>query len=494
MKKRNSRKRFYWIGFLIAGIAALATLPLFLDGTGDERSWGQDPIPSDDVSLRKSTISWQTVQHTLDPENGFELGSLDRSSIVEKTFHTWILENQYLKVTLLPEYGGRILSMIYKPTGHEELYQNPVGIPYQVGSGIFYYDWLMVYGGIFPTFPEPEHGKTWLLPWEFEVVTETEDEVTVAMSIVDDINFSGTPRRYNLGATGLEVRFYITLRAGRSALDTLVVISNPGAEPVEYEFWMNTTLAPGSSPDDPQVGAGAEIVVPIEMVKMPPWWPETIAQEEPTGLTDVYQFSKLRRFENWPDMGIAYAFPDMQAKNFWGVINHDNGEGLFRIADNTSTPGLKIWTWGYPRSIGVDPFAGMDEARPYIELWAGVTREFWQRTTLDENTQLEIAETYAPSVGLGSVTHANQHFLVDLKEDADSVRCHVFGLSPGKVVRILLTREGEALFNERVALDPLAAVDCSTQVTPSERYLPIKLVISDEDGAPLFHGKVEEPK
>ena len=51
---------------------------------------------------------------------------------------------------LLPEFGGRILSIIYKPTGHEQLYRTEVGVPYGMGGGNFYYDWLMVYGGIFP--------------------------------------------------------------------------------------------------------------------------------------------------------------------------------------------------------------------------------------------------------------------------------------------------------------------------------------------------------
>jgi hypothetical protein len=29
------------------------------------------------------------------------------------------------------------------------------------------------------------------------------------------------------------------------------------------------------------------------------------------------------------------------------VINHDNEEGIIRIADNTITLGLKMWTWGW---------------------------------------------------------------------------------------------------------------------------------------------------
>jgi hypothetical protein len=48
-----------------------------------------------------------------------------------------VLENRYLKVTLVPEFGGRILSIIYKPTGHEQLYRTEVGVPYGIGATLF---------------------------------------------------------------------------------------------------------------------------------------------------------------------------------------------------------------------------------------------------------------------------------------------------------------------------------------------------------------------
>ncbi len=137
------------------------------------------------------------------PNNGFVDGSLDEKTIVDRTFKTYVLENRYLKVTLLPEFGGRILSIIYKPTGHEELYRTQVGVPYGIKAGNFYYDWMMVYGGIFPTFPTPEHGKTWLKPWDFRVVKQSDAEVTVSMSIKDDIEYAMAPNRFWKGATGL---------------------------------------------------------------------------------------------------------------------------------------------------------------------------------------------------------------------------------------------------------------------------------------------------
>jgi hypothetical protein len=447
-------------------------------------------ITGDRVSLQAATVAWESYDYELTAEHSIVEGSYDGTHIRRHSFPAWILENGYLRVTLLPEYGGRILSIVYKPTGHEQLYQNPVGVPYQIGTGVFYYDWLMVYGGIFPTFPEPEHGKTWLLPWAFQVVSASDEEVTVAMSITDETDYPAAPGQYDLGATGLEVIYYVTLTAGRAALDTRIAIANRGEDDVRYEYWTNATLAPGSDPADPRTTAGAEIIAPVDAIKIPRYWTAIAAEEKATGWIDVYDFDTLRRFENWPDMGIAYAFPDMQGNNFWGVINHDNGEGLFRIADNTVTPGLKIWTWGYPQSSAVDPSASTDEARPYIELWAGVTREFWQRASLPAGSQLEIRETYSPSVGLANVTHANENVLVNLSHDGSSIDCQLFAAYPGETVQLSLLLDGQVFENRAVKLDPANSGDCSAELPAGSSGSTVELLITAEDDAPLFAGRL----
>ena len=225
----------------------------------------------DSVSLTESTITWSTVTYATNADNGFLDGSLDTTTIVDRTFKTYVLENRYLKVTLLPDFGGRILSIIYKPTGHEQLYRTEVGVPYGMKGGTFYYDWMMVYGGIFPTFPDAEHGKTWLKPWDFAVVRERPDEVTVAMSIKDDFAYAAAPPRFRPGSTGIEATYLVTLKAGRAALDTRVVLKNPQSAAIDYEYWTCATLAPGSDPKNPRTTGGAEIIAPIATYTTPSW-------------------------------------------------------------------------------------------------------------------------------------------------------------------------------------------------------------------------------
>jgi len=411
------------------------------------------PVP-DRVSLNESAVTWSTVKYATDAENGLVSGSLDKTTIVDRTFTAHVLENRYLKVTLLPEFGGRILSIIYKPTSHEQLYRTEVGLPYGMKGGTFYYDWMMVYGGIFPTFPDPEHGKTWLKPWAFRVVKESAAEVTVSMSLKDDFAYAATPGRFRTGSTGIEATYYVTLKADRAALDTRVLLKNPNDRAIDYEYWTCTTLAPGSDPKHPRTTGGAEIIAPIQVYSTPHWSANLSSADESVG-PGKSRFERLRYFRNWPTMGIAYAAPDMQGGNFWGVINHDNEEGIIRIADNTVTPGLKMWTWGFPSFTNeTDARKDPNEARPYVELWAGVSDQFFHSARFPAMNEVSIPETYSPTVGMRNVTDANENILINFLAEASGVNLQFFSIEPVAPLRVTLKRDAAVLFDDAVKPDP----------------------------------------
>jgi hypothetical protein len=408
----------------------------------------------DRVTLSEATISWSTVKYAVSADNSFVDGSLDKATIVERTFNAHVLENRYLKVTLVPEFGGRIVSIIYKPTGHEQLYRTEVGVPYGMKGGVFYYDWLMVYGGIFPTFPDAEHGRTWLKPWDFKVLKETEGEVTVAMSLKDDFAYAAAPKQFVRGSTGIEATYIVTLKADRAALDARVVLKNPGDTAIDYEYWTCTTLAPGSDPSYPRTTGGAEIIAPVRTYTTPHWSANLAAGDSSTG-EGRFHFEKLRFFRNWPTMGIAYAAPDMQGGNFWGVINHDNEEGIIRIADNNVTPGLKMWTWGYPSFTDeTDARKAPNPSRPYVELWAGVSDQFFRTAKFPARGEVSIPETYSPTVGMRNVTDANENILVNLAATKSGVDLEFFSLEPATALRVTLKRGDAILFDDAVTPDP----------------------------------------
>jgi hypothetical protein len=430
-------------------------------------------------------MTWSTVRYATDAENGFVSGSLDEKTILDRTFKTHVLENRYLRVTLLPEFGGRILSIIYKPTGHEQLYRTEVGVPYGINGGIFYYDWLMVYGGIFPTFPDAEHGKTWLRPWDFKVVKESAGEVTVSMSLKDDFGYSAAPRKFK-GATGIEATYYVTLKADRAALDARVVLKNRQPTTIKYEYWTCTTLAPGSDPNNPKATGGAEIIAPIRAYSTPGWSANLSHGDDSAG-TGTSRFEKLRYFRNWPTMGIAYAAPDMQGGNFWGVINHDNEEGIIRIADNTITPGLKMWTWGFPSFTNeTDARKDPNPQRPYVELWAGVSDQFFHSAEFPALGEVSIPETYSPTVGMSNVTQANENILINFSAEGGRVNLQFFSIEPSAPLRVMLKRGDAVLFNDDVKADPNNGNRISATLPESGSGERVRLTITTLEGKELI--------
>jgi Domain of unknown function (DUF5107) len=441
---------------------------------------------SQGVSLSEQTIAWSTVKYATDAENGFVRGSLDKSTIVVRTFKSYVLENRYLKVTLLPEFGGRILSIVYKPTGHEELYRSEVGVPYGIGAGNFYYDWLMVYGGIFPTFPDAEHGKTWLKPWAFRVVKQSAAEVTVSMSLTDDFAYSAAPAKFRAGSSGIEATYYVTLKAGRAALDARMALKNPQDRTIPYEYWTCTTLAPGSDPNHPGATGGAEIIAPIKAYSTPDW-SKNLSEGDASAGAGSSRFDRLRFFRNWPTMGIAYAAPDMGAGNFWGVINHDNDEGIIRIADNTVTPGLKMWTWGFPSFTDeADVRKAPSEAQPYVELWAGVSDQFFHSAAFPARGEVSIPETYSPTVGMSNVTHANENILVNLAAGNARADLQFFSLEPATPLRVTLKHGDAVLLDDSVTADPRGGNRMSAPIPAGGGDQPIRLTIRAADGRELI--------
>ena len=398
------------------------------------------------VSHRDTLLAWDHFEYTLDENNGMDYYST--TNIIEQLYNGLVIENEFVQLIILPEFGARVISYYYKPTGHEQFYTNPVGTPYGMGDGNFYYDWLMVFGGVFPTFPEPEHGKTWFLPWEWEFTEISDERITLKMQLQDTINFPYHPGKFNNGVTNARCISTVSLERGKTSFTFEHTIENTRAETITMEYWTCTTLAPGSDVGNTFTPANSEIVVPLDFIYVKnDWWPWMGNVETPASGqgSHVFEYNKLAWYQNWDDMGIAYAYPSLAA-DFYGVINHDNNEGVFRVADNAGvTPGMKFWTWGADQGLGADPENFYDMKRPYIELWSGLSTQFFENYYLTANESVSWAETYMPTVGMQSVTMANENgaiYLEHINPEAEIFNIEVFTTSPGELYQLEVTLQG----------------------------------------------------
>lgn len=388
------------------------------------------------------------------------------------TFDTVILENGYLRVTLLPDYGGRILSIIHKPTNSELLYQNPLGTPYLMYEDIFYYDYLVIMGGIFPSFPEPEHGRYWNQPYNFEVVSEGEDAITVRMSRQDDREVAnGVPEVYDVGRTDVLVEVDVTLRAGSTRLELDTKLTNTRSSVVpEFEYWTVTTLAPGSTPGETAIPLNTRIMAAMERVHLLESSWSWFGDAEERVADEVFTWNNLSYFENWVDQGTAFANPEYNA-NWSGLINYDNDIGVLRVSDNSETPGLKVWTFGRD-SVDIDIDDSDEWLRPTIELWHGVTPEFWNRGTMAANEIRQWSESYFPTLGLKEITAAGEHGALYLSNTPDGVGTTLSATAtltlPDQAVTALLRLNGDIILEQEMVVATTQATSVSVSMASSD--------------------------
>lgn len=443
------------------------------DGNG---GGGTGPIPTasggggetavtDRVTRTESTYTFEHFPIET-AESGVWNGAMTPGTTpTSTTFDTTIIENGYLRVTLLPSYGGRVLSIVHKPTNRELLYQNPLGTPYLMNEDIFYYDYLVILGGIFPSFPEPEHGKYWNLPYAFEIVSESDEAITVRMSRQDDLDLAtGVPSKYDVGRTDLLVQVDVTLRAGRSSLemDTSLTNTRDTALPA-FEFWMVNTLAPGSKPGETAIGLNTRIMADMDQVHcLESSWAWFGDAEERVN-EEVFRWNNLSHFSNWVDQGTAFANPKYEA-NWWGLMNEDNDTATVRVSPNVQTPGLKLWTFG-KQSLDIDINDSEEWLRPTIEMWYGATPEFWARGSMTANEVRQWSDSYFATFGLPEITAASEFGAVYLSQSADGADTVLSASAsltlPDQTVKAIL-RLGDTVISEQ---DVVVAADDATTVT-----------------------------
>jgi nitrate reductase NapE component len=389
------------------------------------------------VTVSQGTVTWKHVSIGINNDHTYAGSNAGNAGMLPSIYNAIILENEYIRIKLVPSAGARINSIYYKPTNHEELWAHSNATPMAMNS--FYYNWLLVWGGIFPTLSAPEHGKYWFLPWEYQITKQKDDTVTVTMYMTDSIPWrsSYSSNFTSYGATGLRCTFAVSLVSGKTGVDVDVTLENPNSSSINFEYWTCTTLSPGCDTENLKLNDGAEIIMPDDTIKIHPSYNGLKAQEKQvTG--DWYIFNKLRWWKNWVEAGILYAQPK---QNFWGAINHNdpNKEGIMRIADNSVTYSCKIWTCGY---------TGL----PYWEPWAGISDEFFKKTTLGAQTVKKWHEFYTPIVGLDSVTDASENILINLKtnkinydgniDDSVYILCQIFKIVPLNSFSAVLSLDG----------------------------------------------------
>ncbi|MCA9217817.1 MAG: DUF5107 domain-containing protein, partial [Planctomycetales bacterium] len=266
--------------------------------------------------------------------------------IVDNKYEGLVLENDALRVTLMPSLG-RVHSMINKKTGNELLWINPCAKPLGATNDTGFW---MTWGGIERVLPRREHGTTHALDWEFAILSNTDRQATVVCRVTEPL-------------TGLRLELYYSLYSDRNYLETIVVVENRTKLAQRFSVWTTAVLAPGG---DNTITPDTELVFPADRF-IPD---DRDFNEWMTPMVGPIATSPLRKVGNWKSIGDLMTSPLHQP--YYAVYSHEKREGIVHTFDLAETPTIDVWGWGYPPTLARQrEFTAEPTNNGYIEIWNG---------------------------------------------------------------------------------------------------------------------------
>jgi uncharacterized repeat protein (TIGR01451 family) len=318
---------------------------------------------------------------------------------VSRTYRLLVLGNDYLTATVLPELGGRVYELIFKPTGHSELYRNPVLKPTQWGPSE--QGWWLAAGGLEWGFPTHEHGYEWGVPWHYQV-TRSSAGVTVTLRDSDAVNRP-------------TVSVAVHLPADQAVLFVRPQIRNASAAAVNVKYWTAAMLAPGAantpSPD-------LHFLLPGEQVVVHSTGDADLPQPGELMGWPVHGGRDYSRLGNWSRWLGFFEAPRAHGP-FAGVYDTAADEGVLRVFPATVARGSKGFAVGW-----MDPLPSSwwtDDGSGYVEVHGGLAPTFWDAVTLSPGQVISWTEFWYPLAGLGGVSEASEKVALRLERAGDAL-------------------------------------------------------------------------
>ncbi|MCK4401056.1 DUF5107 domain-containing protein [bacterium] len=336
-----------------------------------------------------------------------------------------ILENEYLRLTFLPELNGRLYSAFDKVNKKELFYKNKVIKPALFGlRGA----WAAV--GVEYNFPN-SHSTTTLEPINWKIKKYEDGSASFITGNIEWVSRMGW---------SMEVK----LRPESCLIEMESKLYNFTDFPQKFYYWLNAAV-----PAYPET----QFIYPSSTKRLyahPPMDISRLAYID----YPIHHGRDISLFKNIPQHFPIFA--ENMEEDFFGLYHHNLGTGLVHIADHSLVRGRKIWMFGNARDgrMFVDLLA--DSNIDYCELQTGpFTLQSDYRMLAPRKIHLQ-KDTWYPIAGLKGFNAASKELAANIKVE-------------GKKIKVLInsTEKLEHL-NVRIRTNQCIKAEKEISVTPLE--------------------------
>jgi tetratricopeptide (TPR) repeat protein len=426
---------------------------------------------------------------------------------VERAWKAVWIENEFLRVLVLPEIGGRIHAIQDKTNGYDLIYNQHVIKPALVGLAG---PWVS--GGIEFNWPQ-HHRPATFLPVNYEIENHPDGSVTVWCSDHDPMarmkGMHGVCLHPGKAYVELKVRAY-----NRTPLtQTFLWWANVATEVHEaYQSFFPPDVycvadhARRSMSEYPLaqghyygVNYGERGRNGVPKSKVPrQYTPPICGGKAPVG----YSANDLSFYANIP-VPTSYMCMGSQ-EDFFGGYDYKAQAGIVHVANHHISPGKKQWTWGnhefgYAWDRNLTDANARGEFPPYIEIMAGVyTDNQPDFSFLQPGETKTWSQYWYPIQKIGPAQHANLDAAIALRLLDRDGRRSATPLSLGISVtrkfsgaKVLLLANGKKLFSATRDLAPDAPFFTEIKLPRGVAKTDLHLRVVDRDGKAII---IYQPK
>lgn len=356
----------------------------------------------------------------------------------DKTYQAVYLENEYIRIGILPEVGGRIFEGLDKTNNYNFIYRQHVIKPALIS---IIGAWIS--GGMEWNIPH-HHRATTFLPVQYKIEQGGDGAKTVWVGELE-------LRQRMRWAVGY------TLRPGKGYLEAQVRILNRVPEPNTMLCFATLAVHVNDNyqvifPPGTQFGTGHSKRTFTK-------WPVNDANVD------------VSWWKNHPSSVSIFAWNYQD--DFFAGYDHGKEAGTMSVADHHVVPGKKFFEWGAGAGGRAWDQTLTDTDGPYIELMAGAYSDNQpDYSWLQPYEVRSFSMNYYPFRDIGGVKKANLDAAVNLDMADGTARMGFYTTSAHAAAKVMLRAGQKILLQETVAINP---------GKPYTRRVPVPAGIDEHD-------------
>ena len=435
---------------------------------------GQETIPTYKIGKEETSPIFYTGRGVQGAEGHIypypSQEDLGNKVLTPETYDMVYLENEYLRVKILPAFGGRLFSAIDKTNGHELFHTNSVIKPDLIGTlGAW------VSGGIEWCFPH-HHRSTTMLPSDYRLVENEDGSATVWVGETEK----------TMGMRGV---IGITLRPGRSFIETDYRISNTNTVTQKFLFWANVAITANDDfrtfwPPSQEIGVFHNNSSFTE-------WP--ISHQVYKGV-DYTKGVDLTWWKNHPDP-VSFFFWDAK-DGFIGGYDYGQNAGTVHVGDPNINKTSKLWQFG-PGLQGQNARRKLtDDGKAYVELMTGTFSNNQPDYSWIAPHSVKDAKNYwYPLRDLEVVKNSNIDASLTLQMRNPKTAFYGFNTTRAyKNAKVILKYNNEIVAENTIDIDPAHPFTSTYKSRKALDEYQLQVSLMDSDGKELIAYTPYKPK